>query len=149
MYVTAGWFSQWYELTWIAICEYFTFHYTDNPVKSRPCSWHNAGGTFKHIHMMGISTFVCAQLLEICPPKYWPCLMPTNYYVSQWGFTFSIHICLTQPNWVNPQVFDFLTHGGRVTHICVSNLTIIDSDICLPPIKHEAILCTMGLFADT
>ena len=35
-----------------------------------------------------------------------------------------------------------LTHCGRVTHICVSNLTIIGSDNGLLPDRHQAIICT-------
>ena len=33
-----------------------------------------------------------------------------------------------------------LTHWGRVTHICVSNLTIIGSDNGLSPGRHQAII---------
>ena len=35
-----------------------------------------------------------------------------------------------------------LTHWGRVTHICVSNLTIIDSDTGLSPGRRQAIIWT-------
>ena len=35
-----------------------------------------------------------------------------------------------------------LTHGGRVTHICVSELTIIGSDNGLPPGRRQAIIRT-------
>ena len=35
-----------------------------------------------------------------------------------------------------------LTHWGRVTHICVSNLTIIGSDNGLAPTRHQAIIWT-------
>ena len=37
---------------------------------------------------------------------------------------------------------DELTHWGRVTHICVSKLTIIGSDNGLSPGRHEAIIWT-------
>ena len=33
-----------------------------------------------------------------------------------------------------------LTHWGRVTHICVGNLTIIGSDNGLPPGRRQAII---------
>ena len=43
-------------------------------------------------------------------------------------------------------VFDFeiclLNHWGRVTHICVSKLTIIGSDNGLSPDRHQAIIWT-------
>ena len=35
-----------------------------------------------------------------------------------------------------------LTHWGRVTHICVSNLTIIGSDNSLSPDRRQAIIWT-------
>ena len=35
-----------------------------------------------------------------------------------------------------------LTHWGRVTHICVGNLTIIGSDNGLSPYRRQAIICT-------
>ena len=35
-----------------------------------------------------------------------------------------------------------LTHGGRVTHICVNKLTIIGSDNGLSPGRHQAIIWT-------
>ena len=42
-----------------------------------------------------------------------------------------------------PQLTLFtLTHWGRVTHICVSKLTIIGSDNGLSPDRHQAIIWT-------
>ena len=38
--------------------------------------------------------------------------------------------------------FTNLTHGGRVTHICVGNLTIIGSDNGLSPGRRQAIIWT-------
>ena len=35
-----------------------------------------------------------------------------------------------------------LTHWGRVTHICVSNLTIIGAENGLSPGRRQAIICT-------
>ena len=37
-----------------------------------------------------------------------------------------------------------LTHWGRVTHICVSELSIIGSDNGLSPGRRQAIICTSG-----
>ena len=42
------------------------------------------------------------------------------------------HMCL----------FNILTHWGRVTHICVGNLTIIGSDNGLSPYRRQAIIWT-------
>ena len=46
-----------------------------------------------------------------------------------------LHVCL-------PQAFLGLTHWGRVTHICVSKLTIIGSDNGLSLGRHKAIIWT-------
>ena len=47
--------------------------------------------------------------------------------------------CLFNRNTPNTVV---LTHWGRVTHICVSKLTIIGSDNGLSPGRHQAIIWT-------
>ena len=39
-------------------------------------------------------------------------------------------------------IFDPLTHWGRVTHLCVGNLTIIGSDNGLSPGRRQAIIWT-------
>ena len=39
-------------------------------------------------------------------------------------------------------LLSFKTHWGRVTHICVDNLTIIGSDNCLSPGRRQAITWT-------
>ena len=42
---------------------------------------------------------------------------------------------------------DILTHWGRVTHICIVNLTAIGSDNGLSPGRHQAIIWTVaGIF---
>ena len=46
-----------------------------------------------------------------------------------------------QFGWLNSLCND-LTHWGRVTHICVSKLTIIVSDNGLPPGRRQAIIWT-------
>ena len=38
--------------------------------------------------------------------------------------------------------FAFLSHWGRVTHVCVSNFTIIGSDNDLSPGRRQAIIWT-------
>ena len=54
-------------------------------------------------------------------------------------FTVQVHA----PTWlvVTPDIND-LTHWGRVTHICVSILTITGSDNGLSPERHQANVCT-------
>ena len=42
----------------------------------------------------------------------------------------------------SPRRWNHLTHWGRVTHICVSNLTIIGSDNGLSPGRYQAIIWT-------
>ena len=43
---------------------------------------------------------------------------------------------------ISSVIFYLLTHWGRVTHICVSKLTIIGSDNGLPPDRRQAIIWT-------
>ena len=40
------------------------------------------------------------------------------------------------------RLWEVLTHWGRMTHICVSKLTIIGSDNGLSPDRHQAIIWT-------
>ena len=42
----------------------------------------------------------------------------------------------------SPRQWNHLTHWGRVTHICASNLTIIGSDNGLLPGRYQAIIWT-------
>ena len=54
---------------------------------------------------------------------------------------------LSQPQYVNDVIMKRkakpdLTHWGRVTHICVDNLTIIGSDNGLSPGQRQAIIWT-------
>ena len=44
--------------------------------------------------------------------------------------------------WTNTRISGVLSHWGRVTHICVSKLTVIGSDNCLSPGRHQAIIWT-------
>ena len=45
-------------------------------------------------------------------------------------------------NLLNEQIMTQLTHGGRMTHLCVSKLTIIGSDKSLSPGRRQAIIWT-------
>ena len=71
----------------------------------------------------------------------------THSYICKFGYfikatecqNYKIYIwlcivCMTQ--------FSSLTHWGRVTHICVSDLTSIDSDNGLSPGRRQAIIWT-------
>ena len=41
---------------------------------------------------------------------------------------------------------NYMTHWGRVTHICVSKLTIIGSDNGLSPGRRQAITCSNAVY---
>ena len=43
-------------------------------------------------------------------------------------------------HWGNKMIYVLLTHWGRVTHICVGNLTLIGSDNGLSPDRRQAII---------
>ena len=55
---------------------------------------------------------------------------------------FCLFVCLFVCFWGGCFVLFFLTHWGRVTHICVSKLTIIDSDNGLSLGRRQAIIRT-------
>ena len=55
---------------------------------------------------------------------------------------FMTKFILFQLDYVSPGVCSKLTHRGRVTHICVSKLTIIGSNNGLSPGRRQAIIWT-------
>ena len=55
----------------------------------------------------------------------------------QWNLCGFIQVLMYKDNSDQP-----LTHWGRMTHICVSNLTIIGSDNGLSPDRRQAIIWT-------
>ena len=67
----------------------------------------------------------------------WP-----SHYLNQWWLFFFTHICVTRPQWVKLLWNIALIHWGRVTHICIGNIAIIDSDNGLSPGGHKAIIST-------
>ena len=79
-------------------------------------------------------------------PHYW------NYCVEKPSITVSSHEshgknhrqlkCLFESMFSEQQRKHFLTHWGRVTHICVSKTTIIGSDNGLSPGRRQAIIWT-------
>ena len=76
-------------------------------------------------------------------------LVPTCSYVIHYKFNQCEHVDivtkydLRQPcKSRSPRWWNHLTHWGRVTHICVSNLTIIGSDNGLSPGRYQAIIWT-------
>ena len=77
------------------------------------------------------------------------CLMPQGNTVSQpsKGLSYFVNSML-KSMWVNKDLLTWLdwlaalTHWGRVTHICISKLTIIGSDNGLSPDRRQAIIWT-------
>ena len=62
-----------------------------------------------------------------------------------WHLVFLVHcFCNSKPYGVISHIFGdrFLTHWGRVTHICISKMTIIGSDNGLSPDRRQAIIWT-------
>ena len=60
---------------------------------------------------------------------------------SSWSLFTKAPLTTSHLHWVIWS-FVFLTHWGRVTHICVCNLTIIGSDNGLSPGRRQAIIWT-------
>ena len=77
-------------------------------------------------------------LSKIVQPKSLTKWLPTASY------TLSYNVPYTGPLYVlcNTYMTSWLTHWGRVTHICVGNLTIIASDNGLSPERRQAIIWT-------
>ena len=74
------------------------------------------------------------QIMAWRRPGDWPLSEPMMVSLLR-------NICVTRPQWVKIGIH-FLTHWGRVTHICVSDLTIISSDNGLSPGRRQAIIWT-------
>ena len=73
----------------------------------------------------------------------WTELVPIIYLIYNWhsqSVTKSNYV-FNGISWIFYEV-PFFTHRGRVTHICVDNLTTIASDNGLPPSQHQAIIWT-------
>ena len=79
---------------------------------------------------------------------------PNSSHVSKTGpeiYNYLLHVAWCAPEFILPPVplpylrevwKKMLTHWGRVTHICVSKLTIIGSDNGLSPGRRQAIFRT-------
>ena len=63
--------------------------------------------------------------------------------ICQYGFVVVVYDLSELKTMLNPNCpISQLTHWGRVTHICVSKLTIIGSDNDLSPGRRQAIIWT-------
>ena len=76
------------------------------------------------------------------------CFVLVMFQVESWtwfsqSFTVSLRpYYLYNGSFIHGKMILYLTHWGRVTHICVSKLTIICSDNGLSPSRHQAIIWT-------
>ena len=77
-------------------------------------------------------------------PNYWMCIIQnmifeyiSNFFVCSWHY-----VALFGNITHNTNTRSALTHWGRVTHICVSKLTIIGSDNGLAPGRRQTIIWT-------
>ena len=85
--------------------------------------------------------------LEISSPKLlWLSMILNDFVDHNWRHWNDRRqdLQILRALWVLFQVHDqlWLTHWGRVTHICVGKLTIIDSDNGLSPGRRQAIIWT-------
>ena len=94
--------------------------------------------TYHHINVV----FRCVKEGDIQSQGQW-CAKDLWYHMEFWDNN-------EIRNRVNIQPLSFSTHLGRVTHICVGNLTIIGSDNGLSPGRRQAITWTnAGLLSIT
>ena len=69
----------------------------------------------------------------------WPIYASIAWHKTWWKLIQIMACCLMTPS---HYLESMLTHWGRVTHICISKLTIIASDNGLSPGRHQAIIWT-------
>ena len=62
--------------------------------------------------------------------------------IHHWTFNFKVCGNIKEMFSKQTHQFHYLTHWGRVTHICVSKLTSVGSDNGLLPGRHQAIIWT-------
>ena len=102
----------------------------------------------------------CLIAYAITSPQYFWDVITYNIYACRWKYTTSsmsfwpsdsrllmkVFLCdslLFESGIIEYWIFvQKLTHWGRVTHICVSKLTIIGSDNGLSPDRRQAIIWT-------
>ena len=91
---------------------------------------------------LGLNVLITAK---VGVHRGWKCIMNIFRNKSMAWCKTAITPLLTHLNYCSlaqshPHVDHGLTHWGRVTHICISNLAIIGSDNGLPPARRQAII---------
>ena len=119
-------------------------------------TWKSYAGSiydFKWESVMGLNIngfeIKKASKTDIPPRNFNRCCnnIPQNFHSqSQVLYPFSL-VYTWISNYIHYKIWDemtspFLTHWGRVTHICVGKLTIIGSDNGLSPRRRQAIIWT-------
>ena len=102
-----------------------------------------------------LENVVCEMASILCRPQcvnrdnypgYTSSFLPKPSSVNQVAVAIIVIPGITCPVWTvhmhMDSVMSILTHWGRVTHICVGNLTIIASHNGLPPARRQAIIST-------
>ena len=131
------------------------------PIKHSPTlTWRRSLWLLLRIMMRNFNNFLCSDtsdtsrvlyrhLAELCVDGIWGSLRRFFRVAHDWHMTVERDIVhmryfLPVPCLVPLQtlIHVYLTHWGRVTHICVSKLTIIGSDNGLSPDRSQAIILT-------
>ena len=136
-------------------CIYYLVTYTDfqaakvfRRFKRRSCincetdriqiNWKNVKETQVQMH---VTELVCGPVTSISK-QLAHCGLVTPYKSGS-KLAQVMACCLMAPNhYLNQCLYMYLTHWGRVTHICVVKLTIIGSDNGLSPGRRQAIIWT-------
>ena len=111
------------------------------------CCIYGTHGTCNGISLMGYG-LLYSFAFELCASRFVPSQWETALLcndVSHWlGVTLesALNCQSLSENMKGHRSTAFLTHWGRVTHICVSTLTIIGSDNGLSPGRRQAIILT-------
>ena len=93
----------------------------------------------KHSNWPNSQSPQCTSLISHNAPF---CNRNMHISVAKWCAVGYLSNALWADLWDWSITVTYLTHWGRMTHICVSKLTIISSDNGLPPDRRQAIIWT-------
>ena len=95
----------------------------------------------KHINfLINLTVFIDDPLCHERPPAWRDQIIQWSFYT---GFTVYVYMRVSPKQILKRGIFMILlTHWGRLTHICISKVTIIGPDNGLSPGRRQAIIWT-------
>ena len=146
---------------WMKMCEFLLIslkyvpwsRIDNNPALVLIMAWHRTGDKpLTEPMIVSLLTHTVYALLGLNELMDWWYQEPGHHQAWYWPLSFSLqmpgidnilkNLVVQSPTWRQISCCPPLTHWGRVTHICVSKLTIIGSDNGLSPGRRQAIIWT-------